>query len=448
MLFGLFALAALVIDFGFVRLTQRQMLSATDAAAMEGLRWRDVQRWEQLPPGWLNNPNFLQLVGVNSAASLVDPINPTQQDSIRRWAAANVVSLLMPSANSTAADPAIYGVGPELQFTATTSGGAAAGPLLTPGQPPVYQPQLQYNSGNAKGGDIVAGTYGPDQSAVEQSDYTRNDYSPTSAANPPPSMLVRMRRVAPGNPLDQQPGVSSSGDAVPFLFAYGAPIDRASIAQGVTVRGTAIASVGFNPADSPQISSSDPYFADYPTIGMVNSAGWADPTSGRIGVVTIAIYADPAAGNDQWSPLVTAQAAVNLVVASDGRTLRTSTGQTVGFLVNQAPWVITQGQNTSLGPVVLGQQVTATATALPTNQSSAYVLLVSAANQVIGFGATYGLSSGNQSITLLPTQNRVAWENASAMLIQPLPAGVNIRSLWTLRAAVKYPLFSPVLVNR
>ncbi len=38
MLFGIFAMAALVIDIGFARLTQRQMQTAADAAALEGLR--------------------------------------------------------------------------------------------------------------------------------------------------------------------------------------------------------------------------------------------------------------------------------------------------------------------------------------------------------------------------------------------------------------------------
>lgn len=38
MLFGLFAMAALVIDIGFARLAQRQMQSAADSAALEGAR--------------------------------------------------------------------------------------------------------------------------------------------------------------------------------------------------------------------------------------------------------------------------------------------------------------------------------------------------------------------------------------------------------------------------
>ena len=40
--FGLMGLAALVIDMGFARLAQRQMQTAVDSAALEGLRWRDV----------------------------------------------------------------------------------------------------------------------------------------------------------------------------------------------------------------------------------------------------------------------------------------------------------------------------------------------------------------------------------------------------------------------
>ena len=46
MLFALMALAALIIDMGFVRLTQGQMQSGVNSTALEGLRWRDVQRWE------------------------------------------------------------------------------------------------------------------------------------------------------------------------------------------------------------------------------------------------------------------------------------------------------------------------------------------------------------------------------------------------------------------
>ena len=48
--FGLMGLAALVIDMGFARLAQRQMQTAVDSAALEGLRWRDVPPIDQDPP--------------------------------------------------------------------------------------------------------------------------------------------------------------------------------------------------------------------------------------------------------------------------------------------------------------------------------------------------------------------------------------------------------------
>ena len=39
--FGLMGLAALVIDMGFARLAQREMQTAVDSAALEGLRFGD-----------------------------------------------------------------------------------------------------------------------------------------------------------------------------------------------------------------------------------------------------------------------------------------------------------------------------------------------------------------------------------------------------------------------
>lgn len=453
MLFAIFAMATIVIDFGFIRLTQRQMLAATDAAAMEGLRWRDVQTWDAVPNAWKNNSSFQQTVGISNPADMVGTITSTaQQDAIRRWAATNIVSQMMATTASDSADPVNYGFGPELQTTPTNAGGGFAGPLVAPAATPVYQPQLQTNSGNATNGDVVSGYYGPVQTGVEQSDYTRNDFSPSpssaAGATQPPSFLARMRRVAPGNSLDNQSGVSSSGPAVPYLFGYATATDRSIVTQGVTVRGTSIASVGFNPANNSEISTSDPFYSNYPTIGMTSSVGWLDSTFDQIGAVPIAIYSDPANGNDQWSPLVTANAAGTLTVAADGMTLQNSSGQTAGFLVNQAPWIVSGGQGSFLGPVIVGQSVSATAATLPTSQSSAYVLLVSAANQVIGFGAIDNLSTANGSITLTPKQNRVAWENASAMVVEPLASSVAATSLWTLRSAVQYPLYSPVLVNR
>jgi hypothetical protein len=46
LLFGMMALAALVIDIGFARLAQRQMQSASDSAALEGLRFGNAEATE------------------------------------------------------------------------------------------------------------------------------------------------------------------------------------------------------------------------------------------------------------------------------------------------------------------------------------------------------------------------------------------------------------------
>ena len=132
---------------------------------------------------------------------------------------------------------------------------------------------------------------------------------------------------------------------MPYLFGYGAAIDRTSANQGVTVRGTSIASVGFNPANDPQISSSDPYYADYPTIGMASSVGWPYSWTDSAGAVHQLAGAVPVAiTNDQWSlwfppgQTATSGVPVTLDVTSDNSL--TVSGQTAsaGFLVDQSAW--------------------------------------------------------------------------------------------------------------
>ena len=89
MFFGLMGLAALVIDLGFARLAQRQMQTAVDSAALEGLRWRDVKQWEDLPQGWLADPDFQAQVGDTSggtfSATTRDGSPLGRQPSRCRW---------------------------------------------------------------------------------------------------------------------------------------------------------------------------------------------------------------------------------------------------------------------------------------------------------------------------------------------------------------------------
>ncbi len=261
---GLLALAALVIDLGFARLTQRQMQTAADSAALEGLRWQNVQTQSDLPPAWLADPSFQSEVGPLGAG----PLSPQQIDSIRRWAAGQVVAD-GPSGNGSAAQPSMfadyvdssggtlqYGAGPVVNF----SGGIGPADLvaaqtMTIPDTPVYQPQradgtpgLELNSVNATAGDLLAGTYNSGQPSAEADDYTRADFTPALAGSSTASaFLVRMRRTNNLNGLDLEPGVSTSGPTLPVLFGRGSMMARSgsgsqlSVGSGITVRATAIA---------------------------------------------------------------------------------------------------------------------------------------------------------------------------------------------------------------
>src|SRR5208337_4438462 len=89
MFFGLMGLAALVIDMGFARLAQRQMQTAVDSAALEGLRFRD-----DIPSHWHTpgNATYDAIVATCGACpqSTYDPSNLQWQawiNKARRWAA-------------------------------------------------------------------------------------------------------------------------------------------------------------------------------------------------------------------------------------------------------------------------------------------------------------------------------------------------------------------------
>ena len=90
MVLGLMGLAALVIDLGFARLAQRQMQTAVDSAALEGLRWRDAEQWEDLPQGWLADADFQAQVGVSG--TIAGLMSTQQCEKVRRWAASRMAA--------------------------------------------------------------------------------------------------------------------------------------------------------------------------------------------------------------------------------------------------------------------------------------------------------------------------------------------------------------------
>ena len=230
MFLGLLGLAALVIDMGFARLAQRQMQTAVDSAALEGLRWQGDATWEDLPPAWLADPNFQSQVGPPGTG----PLSPQQIDKVRRWAASQVVAD-GPVESGSSAQPSMfadnvdtsggtvhYGAGPVVNF----SGGigpanlAAAQTMALPIRRFINQrarmarPGLELNPSNTIAGDMSSGTYGintnynPTQLADEDANYNRRDYVPgtLSGTSTSSAFLVRMRRTNNVNGLDQQSG--------------------------------------------------------------------------------------------------------------------------------------------------------------------------------------------------------------------------------------------------
>jgi len=236
-------LAALSIDLGLARLMQGQMQSAANSAALEGLRWRD-----QLPPdqttGSSPTASDLDIARRTEAAEMVSQVFADDQDNGITFGAGQVVQ-----ASGGFGDPALA-ASERLQVTELSASSR------------LYQ--LQSNTVNSQYGDMVSGQYSSATGAPvgEGADYSRTDFAPAQADDGPTSsgypagngsFLVRMRRTVstnfPQGPSgnDDEPGVSSSGPTIPFLFGRGAAITQSPGAtynprqDGIALRATAIA---------------------------------------------------------------------------------------------------------------------------------------------------------------------------------------------------------------
>ncbi|MFN4259632.1 MAG: hypothetical protein ACK4RK_10055 [Gemmataceae bacterium] len=232
--FILFALAAVVIDMGFVMVTQRLMEPGAEAAALEGLRHRDD-------------------------LTIADPLERDRQR--RERASALVTWLYDDNLNPTDGDALPIGAGPLITMTGGVTD-AMALQTITLGDPPVFKPRLQTNHDtNEKHGDMVAGafTLNPDYPAddprAENAIYDRRDFLPeTDSDTVPhaPAFLVRIRRTNNFEGLDDLPGESSHGPTMPLLLGRGSLVSKErdpalnpnnySIREhGVSVRATHIA---------------------------------------------------------------------------------------------------------------------------------------------------------------------------------------------------------------
>jgi hypothetical protein len=402
MFFGLMALAALVIDMGFVRLAQRQMQTAVDGAALEGL--------------------------CNGATTVVG-----------RQQASQIVADMFTDYLDSNGETVHYGAGPVVTF----SGGVgppelAASQFMQPGATPVYQPitsagtaGLELNLSNATEGDMVAGTYNPNQPSAEGDDYTRLDFTPASSSSSTASaFLVRMRRTGSSSntsALDQEPGVSSSGPPLPILFGRGSLMARSgstgqlSVASGVTVRATAIA--GPQPAK---------------TVGPAYTIA--------SGTLTPQL-APFAIRSDLWASLTTAGTAasitVNPLAAGSGAMILASQFQVTLTAIGQPLVASTVDSALLNGP----------------QSSAAYVPIYadfpSQAATIIGFvdynNWTY--QSGSLTLGAAATAVQIGGQNVSPTMALPLPAAIapaDVSAMLQDHAALfsQYPLYAPALLDR
>jgi hypothetical protein len=480
--FGLMGLAALVIDMGFARLAQREMQTAVDSAALEGLRWRDVQQSENLPPAWLASPDFQQQTGVSPGTGT---LSSQQRDAVRRWATSNMVANVF--ADYVDSGGTVQnGAGPVVNFSGGVPGAPAewaAGQTITWPPPPPYQPArssgtagLELNLSNGTEGDMSSGTYGlnpgydPTQLADEDTSYDRRNFMPsqgTADSASAPAFLVRMRRTNNPGGLDQEPGISCGGPTLPVLFGRGSMMARSgdsgqlSVESGITVRATAIAAVG---QVNGLTSSGTPY-----SVGRAKTVGPALVVSGG----TIAGHGPFALRSDIWAGL-----------AVSGGTL-TPTGGTLmvaGELGDPVPeGLVLPGTATGLtlsatGVSSIGQPVEPAADASPLDQyppngAAVYVPIYTSYQlggqpyTVIGFGLIAVANWNSSQVVISPIaqqpSNPVASQNASGVVGLAVLASFSPQDVTTLfqlhegtesgsglsSQNMTHPLYAPVLAN-
>lgn len=457
--FALLAMLGLVIDTGLLHVTQGQMQTAADGAALEGIRNRDVL--QQGGGGGLPVPNAFA------------------NDCLRRTVATRLAAAHFDDTLYAAdGEPgARFGAGPVITRTAGMTT-LHAGQTIAAADP--YDPRLQLNQQNAVYGDMVSGrfTYTPEPTPSEDSDYTRTDFVPATAVPvAPPTLpdcpnpddplpaawpassqaapltaaeheafLVRLRRSNERADVEGQlePGVASSGPSLPLLFGHGAPIhgdtpdSPYSIRRdGFTVRATAIAraqpakQVGLPRTAAPAQPGVTPF------VLLDTFAAVPAPAGG------LPVTLDPGSGTLCPGPTCAGPQAP----AVAGRFVAASVTPTPAWLT-----VATVGRAAPPGVA------RACATALP--QAAGYAPVVA---QVAGLGARVVGFTTTQLIRdparptdpcaglLLRAPSRVAPANASALVPSAwgLPAGTTPASLRELMdrhfQAAGRPAYQPVL---
>jgi hypothetical protein len=462
--FALCGLLSLVIDVGYARLTQVEMQTAADAAALEGLRYRDVGS---------TNPVTGQTVS-----------NPFASDCIRRAAANRIVRRTFDDDfEPTGGDPDFqFGAGPTLEVSEGVTSAHALRTVAVP-DPRVYEPDLQMNQQNLAYGDMVSGRFcyaadpAPSEGGVHEvldivctepqnatGTYSRNDFNPNlTVPTPPPGLgecpapddtpptpwplggggslsgvddgafLVRLRRSNEfqGFAAQTEAPVGSSGPPLPLTFGMATTIqgdDPASTysvrRDGLTVRATAIASV--RPAlhvGPPQTAPVQPGGTSFALVDTCVQS----PTGAA---VTVAVSIAPATG---------------IITRTDAGPAACAIGAVVGRFVTNAGAIRTVGNALPLAP----SPTACVTTTSPTGQyGPVYSVMTSGTPRIIGFArvdfarvATCPAPGQAFTATITRAASTVAAANASASTPGALPLPV------TASAAEVRELFDKNLVR-
>ena len=427
LLFGLMGLAALVIDVGFARLAQRQMQTAVDAAALEGLRFRD-----EIPE---HIAEMIEDAG-GDAPPEGDRSDPAWREYARRWLASRMVNETFEDyIDPNTGEQIRYGAGPEIEF----EGGfgpeeLAAGQTVKLDRLGVWTPSLQLNSRNHHYGDVVAGKYDYDplQEGVpaelpgrETQDYQVTGFEPKPEGTPPqeladaPSLLVRLRRTNNFLGWDEDDGVSSHGPTLPFMFARGALIGKVPDAQysprehGMTVRALAIADARPALSIGTTFKSTDPNVPDVP--GALSIAVRASEWIAMTGICTLIIDAE---NRSQINAQVndSLRDNVGFVTSSDAVSAGTSAGSQPVAEPASAGFI---------------QKLVSGAAEISSSRQG-YLLIVSDESFpptdyvcVIGFGFVSSISQTNtDEFVVTKVNNHVAPKNATAVPTAPIPGGI------------------------
>lgn len=383
LLFAMLPLVALIVHIGMATLARRQMQTAVNAAALDGLRLRD---------------------DTQTIAEKHDGV------------IAHVSAIYDDNLNSDNADAMQFGAGPAIEFDDEPSDIVLPGTdfrgsrTIRSENMNAYDPVLNRNEDNEHHGDMVSGQYQEAADHHEEATYLRSDFliagdTGHDSSAEDDAFLVRLRRTdsefGPVSTLDRIDGVSSSGPTIPFLFGrgpYGGPafLDRRE--RGTIVRATGIAQA-----------------VPAMTVGS--------PSNSTIGVAPIWVDVD------DWNAMTTGTPA-NVVVTDS-----MISGELSGEFVS--PGVVTVGEvlDSASPATVEGEHYIAI-----------YGVLPSMEQRVVGFGiADVQLTSTGGTVTKRPS--RIGTINASAkwsMSLRDVPTN-DLSAFLGMRGSQSEPLLAPAL---